>query len=100
MNAPVPSPVKHECPGATPPRRAFFRWFTGLLGAAATGLLTLPVLGYFFARRTRPAMWVEMGALADFPLGETRTINFDNPLRQPWDGMTSLTGVHVRYQGQ
>lgn len=100
MNAPLPSPDKHECQGAQPPRRAFFRILTGALGAAATGLLTLPMLGYFFGRRNRPAMWVPMGSLADFPLGETRTVNFDNPLRQPWDGMTSMTGVHVRYQGK
>ena len=100
MNAPLPSLDKHKCPGDQPPRRAFFRWITGALGAVATGLLTLPMHGYFFGRRNRPAMWVPMGSLADFPLGETRTINFDNPLRQPWDGMTSMTGVHVRYQGQ
>ena len=100
MNAPLPPLDKHKCPGDQPPRRAFFRWITGALGAVATGLLTLPMHGYFFGRRNRPAMWVPMGSLADFPLGETRTINFDNPLRQPWDGMTSMTGVHVRYQGQ
>lgn len=99
MNAPPP------CPGAdaatpTPGRRLFFRWVTGALGAAATGLVTLPMLGYFFGRRRQGAKWVELGAVADFPIGETRTITFDNPLRQPWDGMTSQTGVHVRYQGK
>ena len=66
MNAPLPSPDKHECPGAQPPRRAFFRILTGAIGAAATGLLTLPMFGYFFGRRNRPAMWVPMGDLADF----------------------------------
>jgi len=25
---------------------------------------------------------------------------FDNPLRQPWDGITAITGVFVRYQGK
>lgn len=99
MNAPPP------CPGAdtatpTPGRRLFFRWVTGALGAAATGLVTLPMLGYFFGRRRQGAKWVELGAVADFPIGETRTITFDNPLRQPWDGMTSQTGVHVRYEGK
>ncbi len=27
-------------------------------------------------------------------------ILFDNPLRQPWDGMTAHTGVYVRNEGQ
>ena len=27
-------------------------------------------------------------------------MTFDNPLRQPWDGMTAHTGVYVRNEGQ
>jgi hypothetical protein len=43
--------------------------------------------------------WVD-GAVADFPLNVTRRIDFDNPLRQPWDGVTALTGVYARNEGR
>lgn len=80
-------------------RRAFLRWVTGLVSGVAAALVSIPLVGYFFGQRKRPVYWVDLGAVADFPLGETRRIIFDNPLRQPWDGMTALTGVYARYQG-
>ena len=27
-------------------------------------------------------------------------MTFDNPIRQPWDGMVAHTGVYVRYEGR
>ena len=33
-------------------------------------------------------------------MNETRLVTFDNPLRQPWDGIMASTGVYVRYQGR
>jgi Rieske Fe-S protein len=27
-------------------------------------------------------------------------VTFDNPIRQPWDGMVANTGVYVRYEGR
>ena len=44
--------------------------------------------------------WVPLGPVEDFPPDETRLVTFDNPLRQPWDGMTAHTGVYVRYEGE
>jgi menaquinol-cytochrome c reductase iron-sulfur subunit len=35
-----------------------------------------------------------------FPVNETRLVTFDNPIRQPWDGVTARTGVYVRNLGQ
>jgi Rieske Fe-S protein len=84
---------------ATPARRAFFRWVTGALGAVAGAMVGIPVLGYVVGLRKQKIYWVAMGPVADFPLNETRHITFDNPLRQPWDGITSQTGVYVRNVG-
>jgi Rieske Fe-S protein len=83
-----------------PGRRTFFRWLTGGLGAIAAGVVGLPFLGYLFGARKAPVEWVPLGPLADFPLNQTRRVTFDNPIRQPWDGMVAHTGVYVRYQGQ
>jgi Rieske Fe-S protein len=40
-----------------------------------------------------------LGRVDEFAVNQTRLVTFDNPLRQPWDGVTSQTGVFVRNQG-
>jgi Rieske Fe-S protein len=81
-------------------RRTFLRWTTGMLGAIAGAVLSLPLVGYFFGQRTRSTFWVTLGPVSEFPLNETRRINFDNPFQQPWDGLTALTSVYARYEGR
>jgi Rieske Fe-S protein len=81
-------------------RRTFLRWLSAILGTIAAVVLSVPVLGYFFGLRKRSVFWVDLGAVTEFPTNETRRINFDNPLRQPWDGVTALTGVYVRNEGK
>jgi menaquinol-cytochrome c reductase iron-sulfur subunit len=56
----------------------------------------VPVIGYFVRIRGRRTDWVDLGSVDDFTVGETRMVTFDNPLRQPWDGVVSQTGVYVR----
>jgi menaquinol-cytochrome c reductase iron-sulfur subunit len=94
-----PSP----CPPTSEPitgRRRFLRVMTAGLGTVAGAILGIPIVGYFFGQRKREAHWVTLGDVASFPLNETRLIDFDNPFRQPWDGVASLTGVFVRNEGQ
>jgi Rieske Fe-S protein len=81
-------------------RRTFLRWLSAIFGTIAAALLSVPVVGYFFGLRRRSVFWVDLGDISAFPLNETRRINFDNPLRQPWDGVTALTGVYGRYEGK
>jgi menaquinol-cytochrome c reductase iron-sulfur subunit len=81
-------------------RRTLFRWLTGGLGAVATVILAIPFVGYILGLRKRPAQWVTLGSVADFPPDETRLVTFDNPIRQPWDGMAAHIGVYVRHQGE
>jgi Rieske Fe-S protein len=85
---------------ARPVRRTFFQWVTAGLGAIATMLLGIPFVGYLLTTRKEPVIWVPLGKVADFPAGETRMVTFDNPIRQPWDGMVAHTGVYVRYEGK
>jgi hypothetical protein len=85
---------------STPPRRTFFRWLTGFCGAVTGAVVSVPLIGYLLGQRKTPVDWVTLGTTGDFPIGETRTINFENPLRQPWDGITGHTGVFVRNEGQ
>jgi Rieske Fe-S protein len=81
-------------------RRRFFRVLTGGVSAIAAAVAGIPLFGYFLGRRKREVKWVDVGAASAFPPGETRRVTFDNPLRQPWDGVTAETGVYVRSEGK
>src|SRR5262245_55861519 len=93
----------HE-PSQTPEqvnRRSFLQWLTGGLGAVAAALVAVPFVGYLLgAVRKNPVKWVNLGPLSKFPPHETRLATFDNPIRQPWDGMAAFTGVYVRNLGE
>ncbi len=87
-----------------PTRRTFGQrlllWLTGAIGALAALAFAFPVVGYFLGPLKRKASpWVNLGLVGKFPRNETRMATFDNPLRQPWDGITSNTGVYVRNLG-
>jgi len=80
-------------------RRSFLQWLTYGLGAVAAGVVAAPLFAYLLGTRPRTTKWQNLGPVSKFPLNETRLEKFDNPLRLPWDGMTALTGVFVRNQG-
>lgn len=82
-----------------PGRRTFFGQMTYGLGVVASAVLGLPVVQYFLGTMPRKVIWVPVGAADSFQLETTRMITFDNPIRQPWDGKLSQTGVFVRFQG-
>jgi Rieske Fe-S protein len=81
------------------PRRTFFEWLTYGVGAIAAAAVGLPFVGYLAGVRKSPILWVPLGKVSDFPANETRLVRFDNPIRQPWDGIVAHTGVYVRQQG-
>lgn len=85
-------------PVAASGRRSFLGWLAGLLGVIAAALVALPFVGYLLGMRKRVVDWVDLGPVHDFPVNATRMVTFDNPLRQPWDGMVAHTGVYVRNQ--
>lgn len=92
-----PSPQPDE---ETPPRPGFFRWLTVGTSAIAAAFFGIPVVGYLLKPKKRPIDWVALGKVGDFAVDETRMVTFDNPIRQPWDGMTAHTGVYVRNNGK
>jgi Rieske Fe-S protein len=77
------------------------RWLVGAAGAAAGAVLAVPLVRYLAGPLRRPPVEpVRLGPVGQFPVGQTRFVTFDNPIRQPWDGMTAHTGVYVRNLGQ
>jgi menaquinol-cytochrome c reductase iron-sulfur subunit len=83
-----------------PGRRSFFRWLTVAVSVIAAAFLAIPVVGYILKSKGRPIDWVDLGNVDDFALDATRMVTFDNPIRQPWDGMAAHTGVYVRNEGK
>lgn len=86
-------------PASSHQRRTFLTVLSGILGAIAAALVGVPVVGYVFAIRRRKTYWVDLGSVDDFKVGHTQTATFDNPLKQPWDGITAMTNCFVRNQG-
>jgi Rieske Fe-S protein len=87
-------------PESAPGRRGFFRWVTCGMGTIATAILSIPLVDYLLGERKRPVDWVPLGPVGSFSTDETRLVTFDNPIRQPWDGLTAQTGVYVRNEGK
>jgi Rieske Fe-S protein len=82
-------------------RRSFLKWFTYLTGAVAAAVLVVPFVAYLFgALRKHKIQWIKLGPLSNFPVDQTRLVPFDNPLGQPWDGMSARMGVYVRNLGK
>jgi menaquinol-cytochrome c reductase iron-sulfur subunit len=93
--------MSHSTTPSQPERRTFFHWLTYMTGAAATVILSVPLVGFLFgALRKKEEKWVRLGPVKNFPEGQTRLVTFNNPLCQPWDGMTAHTGVFVCYLGK
>ncbi len=83
-----------------PRRRNVFRWVTYGLGGLASAVVGLPLVGYLLGAKKPKESWVDLGRVEDFVQGETRLVTFDNPIRQPWDGMTAMAGVYVRREAE
>ncbi len=86
--------------GSPAARRGFFRVLTGALSAVAATIVGLPIVGYLYPVRKSTVAWIRLGPLADFPADETRLVTFENPIRQPWDGLAAHIGVYVRNEGK
>jgi Rieske Fe-S protein len=68
------------------------------LNGIAAALLAVPLIGYLAgALRTRKQQtWIRLGALSDFPIGQTRLAKYENPFRVPWAGDTAHIPCWVR----
>ena len=87
-------------PSPLPARRPFFRWVASIVATLAAALVGGPVAAYLVRTRKRPIEWITLGPVAAFPLNETRRVTFDNPIRQPWDGIVAHAAVYVRFEGK
>jgi menaquinol-cytochrome c reductase iron-sulfur subunit len=67
--------------------------FNGTVGV----LLGIPIVGYLFSPMRRGSdQWIPLGALGQFPAGETRLATFRNPVSNRSDGDTAELPCWVR----
>ena len=86
--------------GAKHSRRVFLFKLSLLANGAVGAVLAIPILGYLLGPALKKASgynsWVALGALSEFPEGETRLVNYRNPVTTSWDGQTGDVPCWVR----
>jgi menaquinol-cytochrome c reductase iron-sulfur subunit len=98
---PSPVPAAPPAPQAqVHSRRAFLFKLSVALNGAVGAVLAVPVLGYILGpalkRDEKFKSWVPLGTVGEFPEGETRLVDFVNPVRTNSDGMTAKVACWVR----
>lgn len=96
------TPAPEANPGdAAHSRRAFLFKLSLLLNGAVGAVFAVPIVGYLlgpaFKKTSAENSWIDLGPLSDFPEGETRLVNFRNPITTPWDGQTGDIPCWVRH---
>lgn len=80
-------------------RRTFLMNVGVALNAAVGLLIAVPAVAYVIGpvlRKRDYREWIDLGATASFPPGETRLVTYINPYRDAWDGATDNIPAYVR----
>ncbi len=79
-------------------RRKFLAMASIVPGAIATVAIGLPVAGFITAPVFAPEkkIWVSVGPVEQFKVGETVQVNFEDPSPLPWAGVTAHTAAWLR----
>lgn len=93
-------PVRDPSVSAGHSRRVFLFKLSLLINGAVGAVLAVPILGYLlkpaFKKSSSENSWISLGPLTNFPEGETRLVNFRNPITTQWDGQTGDIPCWVR----
>jgi Rieske Fe-S protein len=93
--------AKEKASASGSSRRAFLFKFAvgvnGLVGLALAAPLVGYLLGPALKREGSYNAWIRLGAVDEFPHGETRLAEFLNPITAPSDGETAKTACWVRH---
>jgi menaquinol-cytochrome c reductase iron-sulfur subunit len=93
-------PIKDPSITAGHSRRVFLFKLSLLVNGAVGAVLAIPLIGYLLGPSLKKASsensWISLGSLTDFPEGETRLVNYRNPITTDWDGQTGDIPCWVR----
>jgi menaquinol-cytochrome c reductase iron-sulfur subunit len=97
----TPPPPEPALPSAVRSRRAFLFKIALVLNGAVGAVLAVPVLGYLLGpalRRDKDyKSWISLGPVSNFPEGETRLVDYRNPVTTDSDGATGNVPCWVRH---
>jgi len=95
-----PTESEPEAP-ISPERRRFLARVSVGLGAGC-GVLGVPFVGFTLAPllQKAPNVWRTVGKVADFPIGETRTVILEDASPLPWAGITAHSAAWLRRTGE
>jgi Rieske Fe-S protein len=89
-----------ETKAAAHSRRAFLFKLSILLNAAIGVVLAVPLVGYMLGpalkKGSKTGAWISLGGINDFPIGETRLVDFRSPVASFDDGDTAKVACWVR----
>jgi Rieske Fe-S protein len=81
-------------------RRTFLFKVAVLLNAAVGAVLAVPIAGYLLGpalkKASKTGSWITIGSTDDFPVGETRLVDFNSPVAGLGDGETAKVACWVR----
>jgi quinol---cytochrome c reductase iron-sulfur subunit, bacillus type len=95
------STVVPELKVADRSRRSFLFKLSLVLNGAVGAVLAVPILGYLlgpaFKKDASYKAWISLGPVSDFPEGETRLVDYRNPVTTASDGETGNVACWVRH---
>jgi Rieske Fe-S protein len=98
--SPKSAALKSEARAAQHTRRAFLFKLSLALNGAVGAVLAVPLVGYILGpalrRDSSYNSWVSLGAIGDYPEGETRLADYVNPVTTVSDGETAKVACWVR----
>ena len=81
-------------------RRSFLFKLSVLLNGAVGAALAVPIVGYLLGpaskKESSVGSWVGLGPAEQFPVGETRLVDFESPVKGLGDGETGKVACWVR----
>jgi Rieske Fe-S protein len=97
---PVGSELTPEAKAAAHSRRSFLFMLAVGLNAVVGAVLAVPLVGYLLGPTWRKdaavGAWIAIGSINDFPVGETRLVDFRSPVASFDDGDTAKVACWVR----
>jgi quinol---cytochrome c reductase iron-sulfur subunit, bacillus type len=87
-----------EPSGAAVDRRRFLVRVSIALSAAGAALVGVPFVGFLIAPllERAPRLWRPVGRVADFTIGNTVEVSFEDASSLPWAGVTGRTAAWLR----
>lgn len=82
-------------------RRSFLFKLSLVLNGAVGAVLAVPIFGYLLGpalkRDQEYKSWISLGPIVDFPEGQTRLVDYRNPVTTNSDGETAKVACWVRH---